>query len=130
MDTFSAGVARARHGREARGAAPGRRRYGRGVQPAQAKASGEQDATVRAGTATYRAVTGAEPADAARPWLGVAAHYAFGAAAALADETPIPALGLSRGPRDLSPGVHPYALTGHVAYGAALEATRRLLVCR
>ena len=36
------------------------------------------------------------------------------------------ALGLSRGPRQLSPGVLVYGLLGHLVFGAALEATLRL----
>ncbi len=87
-------------------------------------------------------------------WLGTGAHYAFGAALgviyaigsnrapalrtgwgvlygsfvwAIADEGAMPALGLSRGPRELPVGVHAYALAGHWAYGAALEGSMRLL---
>ena len=44
---------------------------------------------------------------------------------AAADEGAMPALGLSRGPRALTPGLHLYSLFGHWVYGATLEAVRR-----
>jgi hypothetical protein len=45
---------------------------------------------------------------------------------AIADEAAMPALGLSRGPRQLTRGMHAYSLLGHRMYGATLEAVRRL----
>ena len=78
MNLFSRAVTAARDGREAPGAAPGEDRAGRGVQPAQAEHVAEDDATIRVGTVAYRAVTGQEPSGASRPWLGTAAHLAFG----------------------------------------------------
>src|SRR5436189_6065796 len=54
-----------------------RDRAGHGVQPPQADRPGD-DATVRVGTAVYHAATGDEPTGPTRPWLGTAAHYAFG----------------------------------------------------
>ena len=152
MNVFARAAQRVTRGREAVGAAPGRDRVGRGVQPPQADGRSDQDATVRVGTVAFRAVTGHEPGREARPWLGSAAHYAFGATAglvyallarrtpvitqahgvlygalvwAIADEGLIPALGLSRGPRRLSSGVHLYALAGHFVYGVTLESVRR-----
>lgn len=92
------------------------------------------------------------PAASTRSWLGTAVHYAFsgtiGASYAmvaerlpmvragygtaygsavwlLADETIMPLLGLSRGPRQLPAGVHAYALAGHRVYGLTLEAAVR-----
>jgi len=139
--------------REVPGAAPGRDRDGRGVQPAQARDRAENDAATRVGTAAYETVMRHEPDPATEPRLGNAVHYAFGAAAgtiyalaseelpmlrkgfgsfygslvwAIADEGFIPALGLSREPRDLPADVHAYALSGHCVYGAALECVRRL----
>jgi hypothetical protein len=153
MNTFGRAVLASRNGREADGAAPGIDRVGRGVQPPQAEGSAEDDATVRAGSVAYRVVTGSEPDSDARPWLGSAAHYAFAATVGacyalmrermpvmragygtlygtavwiLADETIMPALGLSRGPRQLPAGVHAYALAGHWVYGLTLEFVSRL----
>jgi uncharacterized membrane protein YagU involved in acid resistance len=99
--------------------------------------------------------TGRRPDRAVEQRLGTAAHYGFGAAAglayalashgapslragfglvygtlvwALADEAAMPALGLSRGPRELPLGVHAYALGGHWVYGATLECVTRVIV--
>jgi hypothetical protein len=37
----------------------------------------------------------------------------------------VPALGLSRGPRELPLGVHAFSIVGHALYGATLEAVSR-----
>ena len=153
MNLFARAVNNASHGREAEGAAPGADRIGRGMQPPQAEGRAEQDAAVRVGTAAYRAITDREPGPRAQSWLGTGAHYGFSVAAAvcytlladrlpsvrtcygtlygtavwaIADESLMPALGLSRGPRQLPIGVHLYSLTGHWVYGATLESVRRL----
>lgn len=154
MNVF-ARAARARNdGLEARGAAPGSDRDGRGMQPPQARTRADQDAAVQAGTALYRSLTGHAPDRATGRWLGTAAHYTFGAALgvvyafgsnrapavragfgvlygslvwAIADEGAMPALGLSRGPRELPLGVHAYALAGHWVYGATLEGSMRAM---
>jgi hypothetical protein len=47
---------------------------------------------------------------------------------AAADEGAMPALGLSRGPRELPWSVHAYALLGHCVFGATLETTLRSVV--
>jgi uncharacterized membrane protein YagU involved in acid resistance len=152
MNMFARCVAAAGNGREAPGAAPGRDRFGRGVQPPQARGTADQDATVKVGTAVYRTVAGDEPDRTTQQWLGTAAHLSFGAGAgcaygllarripvltkgygvlygtlvwALADEGLIPALGLSRPSQEMRPGLLAYALLGHFVYGAALEAVRR-----
>ena len=152
MNQFARAVNAANGGRESKGAAPGHDRVGRGVQPPQAHGRAEEDAAVHVGTVAYRALAGHEPRASARPWLGSAAHYAFGGTmgvcyALLADRAPLlrtgygalfgtlvgaladvgamPALGLSRGPRQLPPGVHAFALAGHWVFGAALESVRR-----
>jgi uncharacterized membrane protein YagU involved in acid resistance len=152
MNLFARCAAAAGNGREARGAAPGADRFGRGVQPPQAFGRADQDATVKVGTTVYRAVASEEPDRRTQQWLGTGAHLSFGAGAgcayallaprlpvltrgygvlygtlvwALADEGLIPALGLSRRPQDMRPGVHVYALLGHFVYGATLEAVRR-----
>jgi hypothetical protein len=154
MDAFSAAVNRGGSRLEAWGAAPGRDRLFRGVQPAQADGGATDDATIRAGTAAFRALTGGEPGCSARRWLGTLAHYGFGISAgigyafasaklpalragfgtlygllvwAAADETLMPALGLSRPPTRLTPGLHAYAIGGHLAFGAGLEAAYRSL---
>jgi hypothetical protein len=153
MNAFARLVSRVRGGQEAEGAAPGGDRAGRGVQPPQAEGTSADDAAVRAGAIAYRTVTGRPPRPSTRPRLGSAAHYAFSAIAgctyvwladrvpalraaygtaygtvvwALADETVTPALGLSRGPRELPPGVHLFALAGHWVFGATLDATLRI----
>ena len=152
MDLFAGAVSAATGGREADGAAPGPDRTGRGMQPPQAEGTSDEDAAVRVGAIAYRAVTGEEPSPPARPWLGTAAHYGFSITAgvcytmlaarapgmrscfgtlygtlvwAVADEGIVPALGLSRSPRQLSAGVHVYSMCGHWVYGAALEAVAR-----
>jgi hypothetical protein len=141
-------------GREADGAAPGADRVGRGAQPPQALGNADHDAAVLAGSAVYRTVTRHDPSAVTEPRLGTAAHYAFSGAAgvgyvllservpalragygiaygslvwALADEGVTPALGLSRGPRQLPAGVHVYALLAHWVFGATLEAARRAM---
>ena len=151
MNQFSRAIGHLTGGREGRAAAPGRDRFGRGAQPPQAVAGAEQDAAVRVGTAVYEAVTGDRPRrDESQ--LGVAAHYAFsaslGAVYALAqervpwiragrgtlygagvwivaDEGIIPALGLSRGPRQLGIGVLLFGLAAHLVYGWTLDAATR-----
>ena len=155
MNLFARAVSAASDGHEATGAAPGTDRTRRGVQPAQAEGVAEDDATVRVGTLAYRALTGSEPPLAMRSWLGTAAHYAFSGTvgacyAAMAERAPIiraghgaaygtavwivademmmPVLGLSRGPRQLSAGVHAYALAGHWVWGLTLESAVRSAV--
>jgi uncharacterized membrane protein YagU involved in acid resistance len=52
----------------------------------------------------------------------------YGAAVwATADEGLMPALQLSRGPRQLSVGMHVYSLLGHFVFGTALECVRLAL---
>jgi uncharacterized protein DUF1440 len=152
MNLFARGVVALGQGREAPGAAPGPDREGRGVQPPQSATTADQDATVLAGTAAFRAITGEEPDPRAQQRLGSAAHYAFAAGAGLtyallalawpaitsargaaygtlvwaaADEGIVPALGLSRGPQEIDAGVHAYALLGHFVFGATLDAVLR-----
>jgi len=153
MNVYSRVVRSANDGQEAVGAAPGSDRDGRGMQPSQAEGRAEQDAAVRVGAAAYRTVVGREPDTATERRLGTLAHYAFGASAgaiyavasdnlpalrkgfgsfygslvwAIADEGVVPALGLSRSPRELPVSVHAYSLSGHCIYGMTLECVRRL----
>jgi hypothetical protein len=153
MNTYGRLITVLTHGHEGSGAAPGTDRVGRGMQPPQAVSRAEQDAAVRIGSAGYGLATGQIPTREGGRRLGTAAHYAFSGALGAgyfltakhapivtgcygtlygtlvwvaADETAMPALGLSRGPGELGPGVHAYALTGHWVYGASLELFRRL----
>jgi hypothetical protein len=157
MNLFTRIASGATGGHEAEGAAPGPDRVGRGMQPPQADGRADEDAAVRLGTAVYGAVTGERPARVTRRALGTAAHYAFSAANGIAymflaervpatrrcfgaaygtlvwgvaDEGLMPALGLSRGPHELSPGLHLYSLAGHWIFGATLEAFRRAALSR
>jgi uncharacterized membrane protein YagU involved in acid resistance len=122
------------------------------MQPPQSRSRAEEDAAVRLASAVYQAATRRPPEPEQALRLGVMAHYAFSAAVgvgyaivgrrfplirrarggvygtlvwALADEGVVPALGLSRAPRALEPGLHAYALLGHWVYGATLEGVRR-----
>ena len=153
MDAFARLVTLDGRTREASGATPGGDRIGRGPQPAQALDRAEEDAATRVGTGAFEALTGRRPDAPTRRWLGSAAHYGFGAGAgvayamltprvpglsagrgtfygamvwAAADEGVIPAMGLSRGPRELPAGVHAYALVSHLGFGATLDAVVRI----
>jgi uncharacterized membrane protein YagU involved in acid resistance len=154
MDSFSRCLrALNGHGREVPGATPGGERDAKGAQPAQAKSSGDQDATVKIGTAAFKAVTGHKPGRETQQWLGTFAHYGFGAAMgvnymlaseqapdlrrgygtvygslvwAAADEGAVPAAGLSKKPGEIPLGVHAFALGSHWVYGATLETCRRI----
>jgi len=154
MDAFSRGLrVLSGDGRETAGATPGGERDGKGAQPAQAKVSGDQDATVKVGTAAFEAVTGEKPSRQTQQWLGTLTHYSFSAAMAVnyvlaseqapdlrrgygtvygslvwaaADEGMLPATGLSKKPGELPLGVHAYALASHWVYGATLETCRRI----
>jgi uncharacterized membrane protein YagU involved in acid resistance len=153
MDTFSRLMRGPDGGPEAEGATPGGERDGKGAQPAQAEASGGQDATVKVGTAAFESVAGYTPSRETQQWLGRLAHYGFSAAVgvnyvlaserapdlrrgygtmygsmvwAAADEGAVPALGLSKKPGEIPMGVHAYALSAHWVYGATLEACRRI----
>ena len=154
MNTFTRLVSSFTHGREAEGVAPGGDRVGRGMQPPQAHIRADDDAAVRSASSIYEAVTGRIPERRRRIRLGTMAHYAFSAGLgvgyvvladrfpvtrrgmgtmygavvwATADEGLMPALGLSRGPRQLSVGMHAYSLLGHAVYGIALECVRLVL---
>jgi uncharacterized membrane protein YagU involved in acid resistance len=123
------------------------------MQPPQAEVTADDDAAVRVGSTAYRLTTGRWPDRRLRLQLGAWAHYTFSGMVgicyaliaehapllrkgygafpaalvwALADEGAMPALGLSRGPRQLTGGMHAYSLLGHWIYGATLECVRRL----
>jgi hypothetical protein len=126
-------------------------RKGHGMQQPQAK--GHDDPAEKAGAIVYRAVVGHKPRrKALKRRLGRAMHYAFSAGAglvyalmadaapalragfgtmfgaivwAIADEGATPALGLSKGPREIPLDVHLFALCGHGVFGATLEGVTR-----
>jgi putative membrane protein len=152
MNLVARAAGAATGGREAASAAPGPDRYGRGAQPPQAAGRADEDATVRLASALYRVATDQPPTRRTARALGTAAHYAFGAAVGacyallapripaitranglaygalvwiLADEIAMPALRLSRGPRQLGLRLLALGLAEHCAYGAALDAVRR-----
>jgi hypothetical protein len=149
MNLFARAAAWAGNGREAPGATPGNDRFGRGAQPPQALRTANRDASVLLGAAVFRAIAGRDPDPDAQLWIGSAMHYAFSGALGvayagiadrvpavrtgrgltygvlvwgLADEGAMPALGVSRGPRELDPRVHVFALLAHLVYGATLHA--------
>jgi hypothetical protein len=154
MNQFQRVAAYVGEGREARDATTGRPRTGRGPQPAQAIGNASDDATVRLANAAlgtigqpltdprakrvagafvhlaFGAINGALYAVAAElePRVTAAAGVPFGVAVwAVADEGVVPALGLSRGPRDASTPLLTYGLLSHVVYGMTTECVRRRL---
>jgi hypothetical protein len=157
MNQFSRAATHLTGGREGDAAAPGSDRVGRGAQPPQAEGDAGQDAAVRVGTAAYELVTGARPSRRDEPRLGTAAHYVFSASLGvayallrervpaitagrgalfgaavwvIADEGVIPALGLSRGPRELGRAVLLYGLAAHLVYGLSLDAGHDMMTPR
>ena len=154
MNQFQRVAAFAGGGREADDATLGLPRTGRGPQPAQALGAASEDATAKvADFLTSRAGHPLTDPDT-RAVAGEFVHLAFGAlngalygAAvelderarmaggvpfgiavwALADEGIVPALGLSRSPRDASAGLLAYGLASHVVYGATTEFVRSTL---
>lgn len=152
MNQFQRLAARTGGGREADDATVGLPRTGRGPQPAQAIGNASDDATAKIANAAlsvagyqltdprsrhvagefvhlaFGAVNGAVYGLAAElePRVTVAAGVPFGASLwAVADEGAVPALGLSRGPREVSPGLLAYGLLSHCVYGITTELVRR-----
>lgn len=154
MNMFQRVAARAGEGREADDATIGLPRTGRGPQPAQAIGNASDDATAKVANAALSMV-GYELNDPrAKQMAGEFVHLAFGAlngalygiaaeldprvtAAAgvpfgtsvwaVADEGVVPALGLSRGPREASAGLLAYGFMSHVVYGLTTELVRKSL---
>jgi putative membrane protein len=154
MNLFQRLAAQTGAGREADDATIGWPRTGRGPQPAQAIGNASDDATARVANAAL-AVVGYQLTDPrARQMAGEFVHLAFGAingaayglAAELdprvtaatgvpfgvsvwaaADEGVVPALGLSRGPREASAGLLAYGFLSHCIYGLTTELVRRSL---
>jgi hypothetical protein len=69
MNPFARAAQAMNEGHEAAGAAPGRHRDGRGVQPPQAEFNAEDDPVVRTGKIVYRALTAIKPAATSRRGL-------------------------------------------------------------
>ena len=152
MNQFQRLAARAGEGREADDATVGLPRTGRGPQPAQAIGNASEDATARVANVALSTV-GYELTDPrAKQMAGEFVHLAFGAlngalyglaaeldprvtAAAgvpfgasvwaVADEGVVPALGLSRGPREASTGLLAYGFLSHCVFGITTELVRR-----
>lgn len=62
------------------------------------------------------------------PGLTFGFGTAYGVAVAIGlDETLVPKLGLSKGPKETAPSVHAYGLASHLVYGLTLEGARRLI---
>ena len=114
----------------------------------------QDDATVKAARAISENILGHELKESEKRAAGAAVHYAFGIATgglygaiaeyapvvttsaglpfgvvfwALADETAVPLLGLSKGPTEYPLAVHTYALSSHLIYGITAEITRRIV---
>ena len=154
MNQFQRLAARVGEGREADDATVGLPRTGRGPQPAQAIGNASEDATARVANAAlstvgyeltdprtkqragefvhlaFGALNGALYGLAAEldPRVTAAAGVPFGASVwAVADEGVVPALGLSRGPREASPGLLAYGFLSHCVFGVTTELVRRSL---
>ena len=157
MNQFQRLAARAGQGREADDATVGLPRTGRGPQPAQAIGNASDDATARVANAAlglvgteltdprakqmagefvhlaFGALNGALYAVAAEldPRVAAGAGAPFGAAVwAVADEGLVPALGLSKGPREASAGLLAYGLLSHFVFGMTTECVRKALAHR
>lgn len=154
MNQFQRVAALANGGRETEDATLGIPRTGRGPQPAQAIGNASEDATAKVADILTTAAGYPLRNPDTRAKAGEFVHLAFGAlngavygAAVelddrarsgagipfglavwgLADEGIVPALGLSRGPRDASAGLLAYGLMSHVVYGTTTELVRRAL---
>ena len=155
MNQFQRVAAYVGHGREADDATAGGPRTGRGPQPAQALGHASEDASTRVAESAL-SVVGKELTDPREKQVaGEFVHLAFGAISgalysvaaeleprvttaagvpfgvgvwAVADEGLVPALGLSRGPREASTGLLTYGLLSHFIYGMTTECVREALV--
>jgi hypothetical protein len=157
MNQFQRVAAMVRGGREARDATMGIPRTGRGPQPAQAIGNASDDATAKVASALTSAVGKPLTSPTARRVGGEFVHLVFGALNgavygamiemnprlragsgvpfgiavwALADEGIVPALGLSRSPRDASMELHAYSAASHAIFGATTEFVRGKLRSR
>lgn len=154
MNQFQRVAALTGGGREAPDATIGIPRTGRGPQPAQALGNASDDATAKVANAIASTVGKPLSDPRAKQMAGEFVHLAFGALNgalygaivemnprlragagvpfglavwALADEAVVPALGLSRSPRDTSIGLHAYSVASHALFGATTEWVRNTL---
>ena len=154
MNQFQRFASMAGGGREADDATIGRPRTGRGPQPAQAIGNASDDATARVANAAFSAAGYPLQNPRARQVAGGVVHLAFGAANGalygaaaeleprvtaaagvpfgaslwvLADEGMVPAMGLSRGPREASARLLAYGFLSHCVYAITTELVRRSL---
>jgi uncharacterized membrane protein YagU involved in acid resistance len=116
--------------------------------------NGQEPATVQAAEAVSERLLDHHLTEDEKKWAGPAAHYVLGAVGGAAygalaearpgitagaglpygtafwlaaDETAVPALGLSGPPWEYPPHVHAYGLASHLVYGITLEVLRKLL---
>lgn len=114
----------------------------------------QDDATVETAKVISRNVFGHELQESEKKPAGAAVHYAFGTATGglygalaelspgvtmaaglpfgaafwlIADEITVPALRLSKGPKEYPISTHAYALASHLVYGMTAELSRRAL---
>jgi putative membrane protein len=119
-----------------------------------AHAAKDEPTTVKAAERVAEAVLHAELPEEVKPAAGEVVHYGMGAFSGaiygavaevvplaragngllfgallwwLADNTAVPALGLSKRPSAYPPSTHAYALSSHLVYGFVTEAVRRIL---
>lgn len=112
----------------------------------------DDNAAVRAGTAVAEFVFDTKLTRKEKEFAGAVAHYAMGATSgaiygvtaeltpaataaiglpfgaavwAVADETVVPVLGLSKSPTEYPLSIHAYAFTSHLVFGLAAEVVRR-----
>jgi putative membrane protein len=154
MNQFQRVASRAGGGRETDDATGGSPRTGRGPQPAQAIGDASEDATVRLADTAMSAVGHPLTEPREKQVAGEFVHLAFGGLSGalyglacelnprwragggvpfgllvwvVADEGVVPALGLSRSPREASPQLLAYGVLSHVVYGATTELLRKQL---
>ena len=119
-----------------------------------ASAAKDEPTTVKAAERVAETVFHAELPDEIKPVAGEAVHYGMGMLSGaiygalaevlpivragngllfgtilwwVADNTAVPAVGLSKGPSAYPPSTHAYALSSHLVYGFATETVRRVL---
>jgi hypothetical protein len=119
-----------------------------------AGAAKDEPTTVKAAERIAEAVLHTELPDEVKPVAGEAIHYGMGMLSGaiygaiaevvpiaragnglvfgavlwwVADNTAVPAIGLSKKPSAYPPSTHAYALSSHLAYGFVTEAVRRIL---
>ena len=119
---------------------------------AEGKDSEEDDAPERLANAISVGTSGQEPSEREKEIAGTAFHYAMGITSGalygvaaesipairvgvgvpfgvavwlIADEGIVPAVGLSKSPKEYPPAIHAYALASHLVFGFTTELVRR-----